>query len=219
MLARRGRWGPEATHSLRAAVTLASCLASRSSRCSRSSPRAAPRRGDPAALTDTTATSSTGTEDVTPTTEQADAGEDSTGTNASTTGTGGLACDDPALCPAVCDTISQGCPEGQKCSGVKPGLHDPFHGTACVPDNAGQGAPASASHASITATASPRPTAPRPRPCPVAPARAAAPPTATSPPRSARSPARTASPSTPPARRPRASKTLACAPPRADHGP
>lgn len=54
---------------------------------------------------------------------------------------GGSPCTDPRRCPPACDTILQDCPAGQKCTGVKPSLHDPFSGTACVPDNAGQGAP------------------------------------------------------------------------------
>lgn len=48
-------------------------------------------------------------------------------------------CTDPIRCPPACDTVLQDCPAGQKCTGVKPGLDEPYRGTACVPDNAGQG--------------------------------------------------------------------------------
>ncbi len=55
--------------------------------------------------------------------------------------TGAPPCIDPQVCPPVCDTVAQDCPRGEKCTGVKPSLHAPYAGTACVPDNAGQGAP------------------------------------------------------------------------------
>lgn len=50
-------------------------------------------------------------------------------------------CVDPIRCPPACDTILQDCPSGQKCVGVKPSLFEPYRGTACVSDNAGQGTP------------------------------------------------------------------------------
>lgn len=50
-------------------------------------------------------------------------------------------CLDPDLCPTACDTVLQDCPEGQKCTGIKPGLDSPYTGTACVPGNAGEGGP------------------------------------------------------------------------------
>jgi hypothetical protein len=72
----------------------------------------------------------------------------STSASASTTGAGpgpdlgGPPCTDPVRCPPECDTILQDCPSGQKCTGVKSSLLAPYGGTACVPDNAGQGSPA-----------------------------------------------------------------------------
>jgi len=70
--------------------------------------------------TEASATSTTGTASSAPPTTGSSAAGDSG--EATTTG---APCSDPARCPAACDTISQGCPEGQKCTGIKPGLHDP----------------------------------------------------------------------------------------------
>jgi hypothetical protein len=83
-----------------------------------------------------------------PTTEDSTAAAaTSTGAPATTTAAplpdlGEPPCTDPARCPPECDTILQNCPSGQKCTGVKPSLPAPYRGTACVPDNAGQGSPA-----------------------------------------------------------------------------
>jgi len=86
--------------------------------------------------TGTTNSSTTGTASSDPpTTGSSTAGDSGEAT------TTGAPCSDPARCPAACDTISQGCPRGHKCTGIKPGLHDPYAGTACVPDNADEGAP------------------------------------------------------------------------------
>ena len=91
----------------------------------------------------------------TPTTTTADATTSTTSTSTSTTdtptstahttadptSTTDAPCLDPERCPPVCDTLLPTCPEGQKCTGVKPGLGSPYTGTACVPDNAGAGGP------------------------------------------------------------------------------
>jgi hypothetical protein len=86
------------------------------------------------ASTSTTAGTSTSTTDATPTTAAAP-------TTTETTETTAAPCDDPDLCPPACDTLLQTCPEGHKCTGIKPGLDSPYTGTACVPDNAGEGGP------------------------------------------------------------------------------
>lgn len=99
-----------------------------------------------------TAAGITGTEGAA-TTTPADPSAGTTSTSSgepapTTTGTGrdlgAPTCSDPVRCPPVCDTVLQDCPLGQKCVGVKPSLLEPYVGTACVPDNAGQGTPAGA---------------------------------------------------------------------------
>lgn len=86
----------------------------------------------PNATTSTTSTTTSTSTTDTPT---------STSTTADPTSTTDVPCLDPERCPPVCDTLLATCPEGQKCTGVKPGLDSPYTGTACVPDNAGAGGP------------------------------------------------------------------------------
>ncbi|MCY1061732.1 hypothetical protein [Nannocystis sp. SCPEA4] len=102
----------------------------------------------PGAATDATTQSSTTGDSVvstTTTTTPSITSETTTPTTTATTSAPDLGeptCTDPQRCPPVCDTVLQNCPKGQKCTGVKPSIDEPYRGTACVADNAGQGAPA-----------------------------------------------------------------------------
>lgn len=103
----------------------------------------APPEADTTTSTSTTTTEATTPTD-TPTTTTATTTStttEATTTAPSTTETTTPSCTDPDLCPPACDTLAQNCPATQKCTGIKPGLDSPFTGTACVPDNAGEGGP------------------------------------------------------------------------------
>jgi hypothetical protein len=93
---------------------------------------------DPSDGTTSTTTSATSTS----VTDDPGTTADPDGSTTAVPTTGEPPCFDPDVCPPVCDTLLQDCPAGFKCTGVKPSLLAPYAGTACVPDNAGVGAPA-----------------------------------------------------------------------------
>jgi hypothetical protein len=94
--------------------------------------------------TSTTATATTEIPTTTPPGSSTGSTTDTTQPTTTTTAdptTTGEPCLDPERCPPACDTLQPTCPKGQKCTGVKPALDSPYTGTACVPDNAGEGGP------------------------------------------------------------------------------
>ncbi|MBK9752282.1 MAG: hypothetical protein IPO88_02040 [Nannocystis sp.] len=110
------------------------CAPQAASETATSESSAATTQGLATSATDPSSEAATSTPTTTATGE-------TTATTTATSETTGAPCQDPETCPPICDTRLQNCPKGQKCTGIKPGLDTPYIGTACVPDNAGAGAP------------------------------------------------------------------------------